>query len=121
MHFQENSDISVTALTTISELFYRQSAIPYPVIIGTGMKNILKQNQLEHAKEMYQDKLTELLRLFMAQQCNKWIEDEIIFPEIVATLYQYTFTSKIYNSKTYFPLQMRYFHYLFRLQYISVY
>lgn len=58
------------------------------------MKNILRQRQLEHANEMYQDKLTELLRLFMAQQCSKWIEDETIFPELVAALYQYTFTSK---------------------------
>lgn len=98
--FQGNSDTSVAALTTISELFYRQTALPYPVAIGGGMKNILKQSQLEHANEMYQDKLTELLRLFMCQECSKWVEDEIMFPEIIATLYQYTFRSKLYRFKS---------------------
>lgn len=92
--FKENhSDVSVAALNTITELFYRQRALPFPHIIGNGIKNILKQPRLESSDEQYQDKLTELLRLFVAQQWSKWIDDELIFPEIISALYSYTFAS----------------------------
>lgn len=90
---ESRSDISVAALNSISELFYRQRALPFPHVIGNGMKNILKQPRLDSADEQYQDKLTELLRLFVAQQWSKWIDDEQIFPEIVSALYSYTFAS----------------------------
>lgn len=86
----------MASLTTITELFYRQQALPFPNVIGNGIKNILTQPRLDAANEMYQDKLTELLRLFIAQQWNKWIDDEVIFPEIVSALYSYTFASKIF-------------------------
>lgn len=90
--YKENhSDISVAALNTITELFYRQRALPCPHVVGNGIKNILKQPGLDTADEQYQDKLTELLRLFVAQQWSKWIDDEQIFPEIVSALYSYTF------------------------------
>lgn len=42
---------------------------------------------------MYQDKLTELLRLFIAQQWSRWIEDEAIFPEFIDSLFNFTFDS----------------------------
>lgn len=41
--------------------------------------------------EMYQDKLTELLRLFIAQQWSRWIDDEVDFPDFIAALYAFTF------------------------------
>lgn len=88
-----HSDISVAALNTIAELFYRQRALPFPHAIGNGIKNILQQPRLVYADEQYQDKLTELLRLFVAQQWSKWIDDEQIFPAIVSALYSYTFAS----------------------------
>lgn len=42
---------------------------------------------------MYQDKLTELLRLFIAQQWSRWIHDQVFFPEFVTALYAFTFES----------------------------
>lgn len=92
--YKENgSDTSVAAINTITELFYRQRALPFPHVIGNGIKNILKQSNLDTADEQYQDKLTELLRLFVAQEWSKWIDDELIFPEIISALYSYTFAS----------------------------
>lgn len=43
--------------------------------------------------EMYQDKLTELFRLFIAQQWSRWINDEVVFSELIAALYTFTFES----------------------------
>lgn len=42
----------------------------------------------------FQDKLTELLTLFTAQQSKKLTEDEIFFSDFVQALYAYTFTSE---------------------------
>lgn len=43
-------------------------------------------------RNRYQDKLTELLRLFTAQQSTKLTEDEVFFPDFVQALYAYTFS-----------------------------
>lgn len=43
--------------------------------------------------EMYQDKLTELLRLFIAQQWSRWIDDDAVFPDFIEALYVFTFES----------------------------
>lgn len=82
----------------ITELFYRQQSLPFPHLIANGIKNILKQPRLINTNEMYQDKLTELVRLFIAQQWSRWIDDEVFFPEFITALYAFTFES-------YAPLQ----------------
>lgn len=51
------------------------------------------QPRLITTNELYQDKLTELLRLFIAQQWSRWIDDETIFPEFINSLYAFTFES----------------------------
>ncbi|XP_053698424.1 exportin-6-A [Sabethes cyaneus] len=86
------SDVSVSALTTISELFYRQKALPLPTVIATGIIDLLQQSALKLSNELYQDKLTELLRLFTAQQWAKWSKDPH-FPAMnyLNWLFQYTF------------------------------
>lgn len=85
----------MVALGNIAELFYRQRTLPFPHIIASGIRNILKQRQLNATNELYQDKLTELMRLFMAQQWSKWIDDEVVFPEIVSALHTFTFESEL--------------------------
>ncbi|XP_031625440.1 exportin-6-A [Contarinia nasturtii] len=90
---EHDSDVSVAALGAITELFYRQQTLPLPHVIANGIKNILKQPRLIVTNEMYQDKLTELLRLFIAQQWSRWIDDEIVFPEFITALYSFTFES----------------------------
>ncbi|XP_055551772.1 exportin-6-A isoform X2 [Wyeomyia smithii] len=87
------SDVSVSAITTISELFYRQKALPLPTVIATGVIDLLQQPTLfKLSNELYQDKLTELLRLFTTQQWAKWSKDPN-FPAIsyLNSLFQYTF------------------------------
>ncbi|XP_059609404.1 exportin-6 [Phlebotomus argentipes] len=83
-----HSDVATSTLTTICELFYRQSAIPH-VAIATGIMALLQAN-LSDASEMYQDKLTELLRLFTTQQTSRWISDET-FLNLLCALYKFTF------------------------------
>lgn len=85
--------MSVGGLSAVTELFYRQRTLPFPHIIANGIVNILKQPQLNVTNELYQDKLTELLRLFIAQQWSKWIDDDVMFPEIATLLYTFTFES----------------------------
>lgn len=83
----------MAALGALTELFYRQQTLPFPHIIASGIKNILKQPQLNAANELYQDKLTELLRLFIAQQWSRWIDDDTYFSELITALYGFTFES----------------------------
>lgn len=88
----------MAALGAIAELFYRQQTLPFPHLIANGIISILKQPRLITNNEMYEDKLTELLRLFIAQQWSRWIDDEVVFPELIAALYTFTF-------ECYAPLQ----------------
>uniref|UniRef100_A0A1B0CSC0 Exportin-1/Importin-beta-like domain-containing protein n=2 Tax=Lutzomyia longipalpis TaxID=7200 RepID=A0A1B0CSC0_LUTLO len=83
-----HSNVATSTLTTICELFYRQSAIPH-VAIATGIMALL-QDDLRNASEMYQDKLTELLRLFTTQQTSRWIADET-FLNLLCALHKFTF------------------------------
>lgn len=85
-------DVSISALTTISELFYRQKPLPVPTVIATGVIELLQQAGLKVSNELYQDKLTELLRLFTTQQWAKWSRDPH-FPAVsyLNCLFQYTF------------------------------
>uniref|UniRef100_A0A6B2EEA4 Putative nuclear transport receptor crm1/msn5 importin beta superfamily n=1 Tax=Phlebotomus kandelakii TaxID=1109342 RepID=A0A6B2EEA4_9DIPT len=83
-----HSAVATATLTTICELFYRQSAIPH-VAVATGIMALL-QDDLTGASEMYQDKLTELLRLFTTQQTSRWISDET-FLNLLYALYKFTF------------------------------
>lgn len=75
----------------LTELFYRQQTLPAPHLIANGIRNILKQPRLINTDQNYQDKLTELLRLFIAQQWSRWIDDEVLFPDLIAALYTFTF------------------------------
>lgn len=65
--------------------------MPVPHLIANGIRNIIKQPRLITTDEIYQDKLTELLRLFIAQQWSRWIDDELLFPDLIAALYTFTF------------------------------
>lgn len=83
----------MSAVGAITELFYKQQTLPFPHLIANGIKNILKQPGLIMTNELYQDKLTELLRLFIAQQWSRWINDEVVFSELITALYTFTFES----------------------------
>lgn len=91
---EANSEVSVAALGAINELFYRQRTLPFPHIIVNGLKNVMKHSQSPATSELYQDKCTELLQLFMSQQCTRWIDDEQVFPEIITLLHAFTFASE---------------------------
>lgn len=88
------SDVAAAAVTALSELFYRQTAIPHPHLIAHGIMQLLQEEQAikATAPELYQDKLTELLRLFTTQHSSRWINDET-FPNLLWHLYRFTFNS----------------------------
>jgi hypothetical protein len=46
-----NCDVRITALATISDLFYRQAAIPLQTEIATGIIRLIQQPQLGNANE----------------------------------------------------------------------
>ncbi|KAG4078102.1 hypothetical protein HA402_002153 [Bradysia odoriphaga] len=85
-------EISAAALITISELFYRQISLPCAAIIAKGIKNLLEYPDLRKTNELYQDKLTELLKLFTTQHWNQWMSNHDDLHEIITALYHYTFT-----------------------------
>lgn len=68
------SDVCSAALTTITELFYRQVAVPQMGLITGNLHRLLvrQQQQLRSAHEFYQDKLTELLCQFSLQHWSEW-------------------------------------------------
>lgn len=86
--------MSAAALITISELFYRQISLPCAAIIAKGIKNLLEYPDLRKTNELYQDKLTELLKLFTTQHWNQWMSNHDDLHEIITALYHYTFTGK---------------------------
>lgn len=94
IYLQHDSEISIGGLSAIAELFYRQSTLPFPHIIANGIVNILKQPQLNVSNELYQDKLTELMQLFIQKELPRWIDDDVVFPQILNQLYTFTFESE---------------------------
>lgn len=80
-----------TALTAITEILYRQQMLPFPHIFLNGIQNILKQPQLSSSDDVYQDKLTELVRLFTAQQWSRLVTDERVFTDFIGTISSFTF------------------------------
>lgn len=91
----QDSEVSAAALVTISELFYRQISLPCAAIIAKGIKNLLEYPNLRKTNELYQDKLTELLKLFTTQHWNQWMNNHDDLHEIITALYHYTFTGTI--------------------------
>lgn len=89
---QDCPEVSAAALITISELFYRQISLPCAAIIAKGIKNLLEYPNLRKTNELYQDKLTELLKLFTTQHWNQWMSNHDDLHEIITALYHYTFT-----------------------------
>lgn len=86
-------DVATAALTAISELFYRQVAIPHPHLIANGIMQLLQDEAtIKSAPEQYQDKLTELLRLFTTQHSSRWLADDT-FPNLLWHLYRFTMNS----------------------------
>lgn len=83
--------IHIAALMTISELFYLQKPLPQPQIQANGITELLSQSHLSHTSEEYQDKLTELLKLFLTQQWARFVNSKD-FPSKEFLLYLFNFT-----------------------------
>ena len=84
-------NIHIAALMTISELFYLQKPLPQPQIQANGITELIQQNNLTHSLEEYQDKLTELLKLFLTQQWTRCVNSKD-FPSKDFLLYLFNFT-----------------------------
>lgn len=88
---EKSVNIHISALMTISELFYLQKPLPQPHILANGITELIQQNNLAHAWEEYQDKLTELLKLFLTQQWTRCVNSKD-FPSKEFLLYLFNFT-----------------------------
>jgi hypothetical protein len=88
-------NIHIVALMTICELFYLQKPLPQPAIMSNGITELIQQN-LSQSLEEYQDKLTELLKLFLTQQWTRCVNSKD-FPskEFLLYLFNFTFQSGI--------------------------
>lgn len=84
-------NIHIAALMTISELFYLQKPLPQPQIQANGITELIQQSNLVHSLEEYQDKLTELLKLFLTQQWTRCVNSKD-FPSKEFLLYLFNFT-----------------------------
>lgn len=90
-------NVHIAALMTISELFYLQKPLPQPQIQANGITELIQQNNLLHySLEEYQDKLTELLKLFLTQQWTRCVNSKD-FPskDFLLYLFNFTFSSGI--------------------------
>lgn len=84
-------NIHIAALMTISELFYLQKPLPQPQIQANGITELIQQSTLINSLEEYQDKLTELLKLFLTQQWTRCVHSKD-FPTKEFLLYLFNFT-----------------------------
>lgn len=65
--------------------------MPRVKTIAKGIKTILEQNELKNSNELYQDRLTELLKLFTTQHWKEWVNNDDIY-DVITLLYQFTFS-----------------------------
>lgn len=95
-------NINIAALMTISELFYLQKPLPLLQIQANGIMELIQQQILPSSCEEYQDKLTELLKLFITQQWNRCIISQD-FPanDFLLHLFNYTFAAQQTSALTF--------------------
>lgn len=84
-------NVHIAALMTISELYYLKKPLPQPQIQANGISELIQQSSLAHSLEEYQDKLTELLKLFLTQQWTRCVNSKD-FPSKEFLLYLFNFT-----------------------------
>lgn len=86
-------NIHLAGLMTICELFYLQKQLPQIQIQANGITELIQQKYLVQSSEEYQDKLTELLKLFIQQQWARFVnQPEFSSKEFLLHLFSFTFT-----------------------------
>lgn len=90
---EKYANIHLAGLTTICELFYLQKQLPQIQIQANGITELIQQKYLMESTEEYQDKLTELLKLFIQQQWARFVnQPEFSSKEFLLHLFSFTFT-----------------------------
>lgn len=88
------ANIHLAGLTTICELFYLQKQLPQIQIQANGITELVKQRYLIESSEEYQDKFTELLKLFIQQQWARFVnQPEFSSKDFLLHLFSFTFES----------------------------
>lgn len=89
-------NIHTAALMTVSELFYLQKPLPQPSVQSNGITDLIRQTNLVSSSEEYQDKLTELLKLFLTQQWARFVNSkDFQAKEFLLYLFNFTFSGGI--------------------------
>lgn len=87
---EHNQEISIAGMSAVTELFYVQRHVPCGTLITAAINDLLDQTNIGHANEMYEEKFTELLRVFTPKYAKRIVHDGI-FPNLICHLYQFTF------------------------------
>ncbi len=90
---EKYTNIHLSALSTICELFYLQRQLPQIHVQANGISELIQQKNLMASPEEYTDKLTELLKLFIQQQWARFLnQPEFSSKEFILHLFSFTFT-----------------------------
>ncbi|XP_058063163.1 exportin-6 [Anopheles bellator] len=85
---------SITALAALSELFYSHKVFPQRARMVHTINALLTQPQLRQAEELYQDKLTELLRVFIDREwMQHYYQKDFPAPGFLHYLRDFTFAA----------------------------
>lgn len=89
-------NIHLAAIMTISELFYLKKQLPQIQVQANGITELVQQKHLAHSSDEYQDKLTELLKLFIQQQWGRFVNSpEFPSKEFLLYLFSFTFSDAV--------------------------
>jgi hypothetical protein len=73
-----------------------QKQLPQIAVQANGITELIQQNNLVHSPEEYQDKLSELFKLFIQQQWSRFVQQpEFPAKEFLLHLFNFTFTDNI--------------------------
>jgi hypothetical protein len=87
------NNIHISAVLTISELFYLQKAVPQISCQANGITELINQKYWQQSSEEYQDRLTELFKLFIQQHWVRFVnQPEFPAKDFLLHLFNFTFT-----------------------------
>ncbi|XP_050099656.1 exportin-6 [Anopheles aquasalis] len=87
-------DIAIAALSTLAELLYSHKVFPQRAAMVGAILPLLAQPNVWQADEMYQDKLTDIVRLLVERDwCQRFNDKEFPAAELLQHLHTFTFSA----------------------------
>ncbi|XP_049530816.1 exportin-6 [Anopheles darlingi] len=87
-------DIAIAALSTLAELLYSHKVFPQRAAMVGAILPLLAQPNVWQVDEMYQDKLTDLVRLLVERDwCQRFNDKDFPAAELLQNLHTFTFSA----------------------------